>query len=122
VEGELLGVARAEQARLAKEEKGESQRRKTLERELEWIRMSPKGQHAKSKERIRRYEELLEEGGKERVKTAQLTIPPGPRLGDIVVEASGLTMAYGEKLLFQDLDFSRASRGGRRDRWTERCR
>jgi sulfate-transporting ATPase len=104
--GNYSGWLEQKQARLAKEEKGESQRRKTLERELEWIRMSPKGQHAKSKERIRRYEELLEEGGKERVKTAQLTIPPGPRLGDIVVEASGLTMAYGEKLLFQDLDFS----------------
>jgi energy-dependent translational throttle protein EttA len=104
--GNYSGWLEQKQARLAQEEKGESQRRKTLERELEWIRMSPKGQHAKSKERIRRYEELLEEGGKERVKTAQLTIPPGPRLGDIVVEASGLTMAYGETLLFQDLDFS----------------
>jgi ATP-binding cassette ChvD family protein len=104
--GNYSGWLEQKQARLAQEEKGESQRRKTLERELEWIRMSPKGQHAKSKERIRRYEELLEEGGKERVKTAQLTIPPGPRLGDIVVEASGLAMAYGEKLLFQDLDFS----------------
>jgi energy-dependent translational throttle protein EttA len=104
--GNYSGWLEQKQARLAQEEKGESQRRKTLERELEWIRMSPKGQHAKSKERIRRYEELLEEGGKERVKTAQLTIPPGPRLGDIVVEASGLAMAYGETLLFQDLDFS----------------
>jgi ATP-binding cassette ChvD family protein len=93
------------QQRLAREEKGESQRKKTLQRELDWINMSPKGQHAKSKERIKRYQELLEEGGKERVKTAQLTIPPGPRLGDIVVEAEGLTKAYDRKLLFQDLDF-----------------
>ena len=93
------------QQRLAKEEKGESQRKKTLQRELEWISMTPKGQHAKSKERIKRYEQLLEEGGKERVKTAQLTIPPGPRLGDIVVEAEGLTKAYEEKLLFKDFDF-----------------
>lgn len=93
------------QARLAREEKGESQRKKTLERELEWIRMSPKGQHTKSKERIKRYEELLNEGGKERVKTAQLTIPPGPRLGDIVVEATNLKKAYGDRLLFQDLNF-----------------
>ncbi|MFP4302836.1 MAG: energy-dependent translational throttle protein EttA [Spirochaetaceae bacterium] len=93
------------QQRLAKEEKGEGQRQKTLQRELEWINMTPKGQHAKSKERIKRYEQLLEEGGKERVKSAQLTIPPGPRLGDIVIEAEGLTKAYGEKLLFQNLDF-----------------
>ncbi|MFW6337652.1 MAG: energy-dependent translational throttle protein EttA [Alkalispirochaetaceae bacterium] len=93
------------QQRLAKEEKGEGQRKKTLQRELEWINMTPKGQHAKSKERIKRYEQLLEEGGKERVKSAQLTIPPGPRLGDIVIEAEGLTKAYGEKLLFQNLDF-----------------
>ena len=93
------------QARLAREEKGESQRKKTLERELEWIRMSPKGQHTKSKERIKRYEELLNEGGKERVKTAQLTIPPGPRLGDIVVEATNLKKVYDDRLLFQDLNF-----------------
>ncbi|MFP4331405.1 MAG: energy-dependent translational throttle protein EttA [Alkalispirochaetaceae bacterium] len=93
------------QQRLAKEEKGESQRQKTLQRELEWINMTPKGQHAKSKERINRYEQLLSEGGKERVKTAQLTIPPGPRLGDIVIEAKELTKAYGEKLLFGGLDF-----------------
>ena len=91
--------------RLAKEEKSESQRQKTLQRELEWINMSPKGQHAKSKERIKRYEQLLSEGGQERVKNAQLTIPPGPRLGDIVIEAEGLTKAYGEKLLFKDFDF-----------------
>lgn len=93
------------QARLAKEEKGESQRQKTLQRELEWIGMTPKGQHAKSKERIKRYEQLLQTGGGERVQQAQLTIPPGPRLGDIVVRAESLTKAYGDKLLFQDLSF-----------------
>ncbi|MEX2442437.1 MAG: energy-dependent translational throttle protein EttA [Alkalispirochaeta sp.] len=103
--GNYTGWLEQKQARLAREEKGESQRKKTLERELEWIRMSPKGQHTKSKERIKRYEELLNEGGKERVKTAQLTIPPGPRLGDIVVEATNLKKAYGETLLFQDLNF-----------------
>jgi ATP-binding cassette ChvD family protein len=103
--GNYSGWLEQKQARLAREEKGESQRKKTLERELEWIRMSPKGQHSKSKERIKRYEELLNEGGKERVKTAQLTIPPGPRLGDIVVEATDLKKAYDDRLLFQDLNF-----------------
>ncbi|MFW5827852.1 MAG: energy-dependent translational throttle protein EttA [Alkalispirochaeta sp.] len=103
--GNYSGWLDQKQARLAREEKGESQRKKTLERELEWIKMSPKGQHTKSKERIKRYEELLNEGGKERLKTAQLTIPPGPRLGDIVVEAHDLKKAYGDRLLFQDLNF-----------------
>ncbi len=103
--GNYSGWLEQKQARLAREEKGESQRKKTLERELEWIKMSPKGQHTKSKERIKRYEELLNEGGKERLKTAQLTIPPGPRLGDIVVEAHDLKKAYGDRLLFQDLNF-----------------
>ena len=92
--------------RLAKEEKGESARQKTLARELEWINMSPKGRHAKSKERIKRYEQLLEQGTKARERAVDLTIPPGPRLGDIVIEANNLTMAYGPKLLFEDLSFT----------------
>ncbi|MGM0675307.1 MAG: energy-dependent translational throttle protein EttA [Spirochaetota bacterium] len=91
---------------LEHEEKAESRRRKTLERELEWIHMTPKGQHAKSKERIRRYSELLSEGNSQREKAAQLTIPPGPRLGDLVIEADELTKAYGEKLLFRELSFA----------------
>jgi ATP-binding cassette ChvD family protein len=93
------------QQQLAQEEKGESKRRKTLERELEWIHMTPKGRHAKSKEHIKRYNELLSQGSQPRQKTADLTIPPGPRLGDLVVEAQELTKAYGEKLLYKDLDF-----------------
>ena len=93
------------QQQLAREEKGESKRRKTLERELEWIRMTPKGRHAKSKEHIKRYNELLSQGSQPRQKTADLSIPPGPRLGDVVVEADGLTKAYGEKLLYKNLDF-----------------
>ena len=99
------------QARLEREEKAESKRRKTLERELEWIRMSPKGRHAKGKARITRYEELL---GKEQEKAAEdleIYIPPGPRLGDIVIEAKNLTKAYGDKLLFENLSFS-LPRGG----------
>ena len=91
--------------RLAQEEKGESKRQKTLQRELEWIQMTPKGRHAKSKEHIRRYNELLSQGTQQREKAADLTIPPGPRLGDLVVEAQGLTKAYDEKLLYKDLDF-----------------
>jgi energy-dependent translational throttle protein EttA len=93
------------QQRLAQEEKGESKRQKTLERELEWVRMTPKGQHAKSKEHIKRYNELLSQGSQQREKAADLTIPPGPRLGDIVVGAEGLTKAYEEKLLYKDFDF-----------------
>jgi sulfate-transporting ATPase len=99
------------QGRLEREEKAESKRRKTLERELEWIRMSPKGRHAKGKARITRYEELL---GKEHEKVAddlEIYIPPGPRLGDIVIEAENLTKAYGDKLLFENLSFS-LPRGG----------
>ena len=99
------------QARLEREEKAESKRRKTLERELEWIRMSPKGRHAKGKARITRYEELL---GKEQEKAAEdleIYIPPGPRLGDIVIEAKNLTKAYSDKLLFENLSFS-LPRGG----------
>ncbi|HET8579938.1 MAG TPA: energy-dependent translational throttle protein EttA [Nitrospiraceae bacterium] len=98
-------------ARLEREEKAESKRRKTLERELEWIRMSPKGRHAKGRARITRYEELL---GKEQEQTAEdleIYIPPGPRLGDIVIEAKNLTKAFGDKLLFENLSFG-LPRGG----------
>ncbi|MFP4010279.1 MAG: energy-dependent translational throttle protein EttA [Spirochaetaceae bacterium] len=90
---------------LAQEEKAESRRRKTLERELEWIHMTPKARHAKSKEHIKRYNELLAQGSGARQKTADLTIPPGPRLGDLVIEAEDLTKAYGDRLLFQNFDF-----------------
>ncbi|MDA3948641.1 MAG: energy-dependent translational throttle protein EttA [Spirochaeta sp.] len=103
--GNYSGWLEQKQMRLAKEEKGESQRQKTLQRELEWIGMSPKGQHAKSKERIKRYEELLHEGGRAQIQNAQLTIPPGPRLGNLVVEADTLTKAYGDTLLFKDFSF-----------------
>lgn len=91
--------------RLAQEEKGDSDRAKTLERELEWVRMSPKGRHAKSKARISQYEKLLADGDREKVKETKLFIPAGPRLGSVVVEAKGLTKAYGDKLLFKDLEF-----------------
>jgi ATP-binding cassette ChvD family protein len=93
------------QTRLAQEEKGETERQKTLQRELDWIHMSPKGRHAKSKARINEYERLLSDGGRERVKETKLTIPPGPRLGNVVVEADDLTKGFGDRLLFDDLNF-----------------
>ncbi len=94
------------QKRLEVEEKGESKRQKTLERELEWIRMSPKGRHAKAKARIKAYDSLVSQEGKEREKELEIYIPPGPRLGDIVIEAKSVSKSYGDKLLFENLSFS----------------
>ena len=94
------------EARLAREEKGESERRKTLRRELEWIRMSPQGRHAKSKARIVQYERLFQDDAREKIRENRITIPAGPRLGQLVIEARGLTKAYGEKLLFESLEFT----------------
>ena len=94
------------QKRLRQEEKTETERQKTLERELEWIRMSPKGRHAKSKARINSYEALLAQESEKRSKDLEIYIPPGPRLGDVVIESDKVTKAYGEKLLMEDLSFS----------------
>ncbi|HSK70794.1 MAG TPA: energy-dependent translational throttle protein EttA [Pyrinomonadaceae bacterium] len=94
------------QNRLANEEKTEAKRLKTLERELEWIRMSPKGRHAKSKARINDYEKMVSEGSERRAEDLEIFIPPGERLGDTVIEAHGVSKAYGDKLLFENLDFS----------------
>ena len=92
--------------RLAMEEKGISKRRKTLERELEWVRMSPKARHAKSKARLSAYESLMNEDVKEREQKLEIFIPNGPRLGDFVIDAKGVAKAFGDKLLFEDLEFS----------------
>ena len=92
--------------RLKLEEKQESERQRTLERELEWIRMSPKGRQAKSKARITSYEKLLEQDGPEREKDLQIYIPPGPRLGELVIETQHLQKGYGDTLLISDLSFS----------------
>ena len=92
--------------RLALEEKGESERRKTLQRELEWVRMSPRGRHAKSKDRIARYETLFRDGEREKIRENKITIPPGPRLGQLVIEAQQISKAYGDKLLFSNLSFA----------------
>ena len=93
------------QNRLEKEEKTESKRQKTLERELEWVRMSPKGRHAKSKARISNYDKLLSQDIKEKEQKLELFIPPGPRLGSKVIEAHGVSKAFGDKLLFENLEF-----------------
>jgi ATP-binding cassette ChvD family protein len=94
------------QERLRREEKTESTRQKTLERELEWIRMSPKGRHAKSQARISAYEKLLFQEAETREKELELFIPPGPRLGDLVIEANEVRKAYGERLLVEHMRFS----------------
>jgi energy-dependent translational throttle protein EttA len=97
--------------RLADEEKQESARQRTLAREAEWVALSPRARHAKSKARIASYEKLLAENPDERERDLEISIPPGPRLGDIVVKADGLRKAYGDKLLFDDLTFD-LPRGG----------
>ncbi len=91
--------------RLAMEEKGESQRRKEMQRELEWIHMGAKGRQAKHKEHITRYEELLAQGGKVKLKDTQISIPAGPRLGGQVIDAENITKSFGDKLLFENLSF-----------------
>lgn len=94
------------QKRLAQEEKTESKRQKALERELEWVRMSPKGRHAKGKARLNAYEKLLTQEVKEREEKLELYIPPGPRLGNKVIEAKNVSKAFGDKLLMENLTFS----------------
>jgi ATP-binding cassette ChvD family protein len=93
------------QNRLKTEEKVEGERIKTLERELEWIRMSPKGRHAKSKARINAYEEMLGQNQEKESKTHEIFIAPGPRLGDLVIEAQNVNKAYGDNLLVEDMTF-----------------
>ncbi|RIL09420.1 MAG: energy-dependent translational throttle protein EttA, partial [Proteobacteria bacterium] len=97
--------------RLAQEEKSESKRQKAIERELEWVRQSPRARQAKSKARLQAFEQLLNEDGSRRVEDLEIYIPPGPRLGEVVIEADKLCMAYGDKLLFENLSF-KLPRGG----------
>ncbi len=94
------------QERLAKEEKAETKRMKTLARELEWVRMAPKARQAKSKARLGAYEKLIGEEARQAEEKLELYIPPGPRLGSKVIEAQGVSKAFGDKLLFENLDFS----------------
>ncbi len=93
------------QERLRREEKAESARQKTLERELEWIRMSPKGRHAKSQARISAYEKLLSQDAEKREKNLELYIPPGARLGDVVIEAENVSKAFDDRLLVEGMSF-----------------
>ncbi|MBM4053284.1 MAG: energy-dependent translational throttle protein EttA [Planctomycetes bacterium] len=99
------------QKRLQQEEKQETERQKTLQRELEWIRMSPKGRHAKSKARINSYESLLAQQTEKRIKELEIYIPPGPRLGNLVIEADKVSKSYGDRILVEGMTFS-LPRGG----------
>ncbi|MCU0304237.1 MAG: energy-dependent translational throttle protein EttA [Thermoanaerobaculales bacterium] len=92
--------------RLRQEERSEGRRQKTLERELEWIRMAPRARHAKGKARVAAFQELLSQEPERLARELEIFIPPGPRLGDVVIEAEGLAKGHGERLLFDDLDFS----------------
>jgi ATP-binding cassette ChvD family protein len=105
-EGNYSSWLEQKQARLAAEEKQESARRRTLARELEWVQMSPRARHAKSKARLASYERLLAEEERVKLDRVEIHIPPGPRLGDLVLDAQGLTKGYGDRLLFEDLSFS----------------
>jgi len=104
-EGNYSSWLEQKQKRLAQSEKEESSRQRALKHELEWVQQSPKARQAKSKARVSAYEELLAKAADRPVGTAQITIPPGERLGNIVIEAEGLQKAYGEKLLVDDLSF-----------------
>jgi len=110
-EGNYSGWLEYKQKRLADEQKQESSRKKTLERELEWVRSSPKARQAKSKARLAAYESLLAQDKDKAYEATDIYIPPGPRLGDVVVEAKGLKKAFGDRLLFEDLSFN-LPRGG----------
>ena len=93
------------QERLRREEKSESEKQKTLDRELEWIRMSPKARRAKGKARINAYEALLDQASEKRREDLEIPIPPGPRLGNVVIEAEGVNKAYGDRVLIEDMTF-----------------
>ncbi len=105
-EGNYSGWLEQKQSRLQQEEKAESKRQRALQRELDWIRMSPRARQAKGKARLNAYEDMLAEDSAQKVDTVEIYIPPGPRLGDIVVEARSLKKAFGDNLLFDDLSFT----------------
>ncbi len=104
-EGNYSSWLEQKRQRLVQEEKASAARQKTLERELEWVRMAPRARHAKSKARLKAYEQLLDQEVEQRSELDQIYIPPGPRLGDVVIEADGVAKGYGEKLLMEDLSF-----------------
>ena len=104
-EGNYSSWLEQKSKRLAQEEKTESKRRKTLERELEWVRMSPKGRRTKSKSRLSNYEKLLGNEGRDKENKIELYIPPGPRLGNNVIDAESVSKSFGDKLLYENLEF-----------------
>ena len=104
--GNYSGWLDQKTTRMAMEEKQESKRRKTLERELEWVRMSPSGRHAKSKARLSAYDKLMNEDAKQKEEKLEIFIPNGPRLGDVVIEAHDVSKAFGDRVLYEHLDFS----------------
>src|SRR5918995_4894911 len=104
-QGNYTSWLEQKQERLRREEKSESERQKTLQRELEWIRMSPKARRAKGKARINSYEELLREETEKRREDLEIHIPPGPRLGNVVIEADDVSKGYGDRLLVEDMTF-----------------
>jgi ATP-binding cassette ChvD family protein len=110
-EGNYSSWLEQKQTRLAVEEKTETKRQRTLQRELDWIRMSPRARQAKGKARLNAYEQLLNEDTAEKIDRVEIYIPPGPRLGDVVVEATGVRKGYGELLLVDDMTFT-LPRGG----------
>jgi sulfate-transporting ATPase len=105
-EGNYSGWLEQKQARLAIEEKQSSARQRTLARELEWVRLSPKARQAKSKARLGAYEKLLADEDNVKLDKVEIHIPPGPRLGDVVIESKGVSKGFGDRLLFEDLTFS----------------
>ena len=110
-EGNYSSWLEQKKARLEVEEKQESKRQRVLARELEWVRLNPKGRHAKSKARIAAYEKMLEEQTEKRDEEIEIYVPPGPRLGDVVIDAKGISKAFGDNLLCEDMTFS-LPRGG----------
>ena len=104
--GNYSGWLDQKTTRMAMEEKQESKRRKTLERELEWVRMSPSGRHAKSKARLSAYDKMMNEDTKQKEEKLEIFIPNGPRLGDVVIEAHDVSKAFGDRVLYEGLDFS----------------
>jgi len=110
-EGNYSGWLEAKEKRLASEEKVQSARSRAMARELEWVRLSPKARHAKNKARLNRYDEMVAESDKESIDSLEIVVPPGPRLGNEVVEAVGVRKSFGDKLLMDDLSF-RLPRGG----------
>src|SRR5687767_12998147 len=110
-EGNYSSWLEQKQKRLEVEEKAETRRQRTLQRELDWIRLSPRARQAKGKARLNAYEDLLKEETAQKIEQVEIYIPPGPRLGEVVVEARGLRKAYGDLLLMEDVDFT-LPRGG----------